>query len=223
MTVSVVVVANRRMETLGPILEAWKKQSPDVWLADCSGIRYTPPAGIHYVHFSPDPGNRTRHALAPLTEGDWVVKADDDVIPGPGLIEDFIRAGIDRGPCFLGVMGRRFEGPKYYGNTISSRAALIETPTRADFVGICTMAPRSVQSFDLRGCSSSIEELFQQCGAFPEVPKWVIVSKNYGHIKGADRPGCLCKDPKAQVEREAYYSKVWERCRAIRVGETANG
>jgi hypothetical protein len=89
---------------------------------------------------------------------------------------------------------------------------------RVDFVGICTASPRNFLSFDLKGCKSSIEEIFQQCGAFPTIPKWVFPTKNYGHTIGADRPGCLCKDPKAQAEREAYYSTVWEKCRNIRLG-----
>jgi hypothetical protein len=219
MNISVVVVAYRRMETLPALLSEWLRQSNDVWLADCSGVMFVPPRGVHHVRFSPDPGNRTRHALALLTEGDWIIKADDDVVPGPGLISDFKRVAEEKGPSFLGVMGRRFEGPKYYGNTISSRAVYITQPERVDFVGICTMAPRVVQAFDLKGCASSIEEIFQQCGSFPEVQKWTIPSKNYGHIKGADKPGCLCKNPIAQAEREAYYSKVWERCRNIRLGE----
>ena len=220
-TPSVVVVANRRMETLSPILSAWLKQSPDVWLADCSGRPFEAPAGVHHVRFSPDPGNRTRHALALLTEGDWVIKADDDFTPGPGLVEDFIQAAAKIGtPAFLGIMGRRFEGPKYYSNTISARAVYIAEPARVDFVGICTVTPRGFLAVDLRGCLSSIEELFIQCGAFPWVPKWVVPTKNYGHIPGADKPGCLCKNPVAQAERENYYSTVWEECRARRLGDT---
>jgi len=143
MHVSVVVVANRRMNTLYGILEEWKRQSPDVWLADCSGSSFVAPAGVNHVRFSPDPGNRTRHAVALLTSGGFVIKADDDFVPGPKLVEDFLRAGINRGPCFFGIMGRRFEGPRYYGNTISARANKITIPERVDFVGICTMSPRS--------------------------------------------------------------------------------
>lgn len=224
MKFSVVVVAYRRMDTLPGILSAWLSQSSDVWLADCSkdGARDIP-AGVHHVHFRPDPGNVTRHVLALLTENDWVVKADDDFIPGPYVLGDFMRAsGPERKPAFWGIMGRRFEGPRYYGNTISSRANKITEPVRVDFVGICTIAPRSVLAFDPRGCLSSIEDLFQQCGVFPEIPKFVYPSTSYSHILGADRPGCLCKNPKAQVEREIYYSKVWERCRSIRLGEGVN-
>lgn len=225
MKFSVVVVAYRRIDTLAGILSAWLGQSSDVWLADCSpGGAKDVPAAVHHVRFHPDPGNVTRHVLALLTENEWVVKADDDFLPGPRLLGDFMNAsGPDRRTAFWGIMGRRFEGPKYYGNTISARANKITEPARVDFVGICTMAPRAVLAFDPRGCLSSIEDLFHQCGAFPEVPKFVFPSTSYSHIPGADRPGCLCKNPKAQVEREIYYSKVWERCRAIRLGEGARG
>lgn len=165
--ISVVVVANRRMATLPEILEAWLELAGDVWLADCSGWVFKPPAGINHVRFSPDPGNRSRHALALLTAGDFVFKADDDFIPRPGLVEDFMAVWEAKRQAFYGVMGRRFEGPKYYGNTLQARGPLIQEPARVDFVGICTMAPRNLLAFDLRGCASSIEELYQQCGAFP--------------------------------------------------------
>lgn len=219
MNVSVVVVCNRRLTTLYGILGEWQKYSSDVWLADCSGLEFSPPPGVHWVRFKPDPGNRTRHAIALLTTGDMVIKADDDFVPGPFLVGDLWKGSdFGRKECFVGIMGRRFEGPKYYGNTISARANKIAAPEQVDFVGICTMSPRSVLAFDLRGCSSSIEELFQQCGAFPTVPKYAVPSLSYSHIPGADRPGCLCKDEKAQKEREAYYSTIWERCRELRLG-----
>jgi len=215
---SVVVVTLRRLSTLAAILEAWLKETPDVWLADCSGADFKAPRGVHHVRFSPDPGNKARHAVALMTEGEIVFKADDDFIPFPGLIEDFLKAFRAQGRAFYGIMGRYFNGPRYYGNTIQARANKITEPFRVDFVGICTMAPRDLIVFDPRECGSPFEELFYQCGIWPEVPKWVVPTVKYAHVPGSDRAGtCLCKDTAAQAVREAFYSKVWDRSRAERL------
>jgi len=206
--ISVVISTYRRLESLERILKAWLFQTPDVWLADSSG-KFKTELPIHHVRFSPDPGNKTRHAVALLTDGDYVIKADDDVIPKPGLIDAFIEhhdlCGI------LGLMGRTYEGPKYYGNTTPVRAREISEPKRVDMVGIVTFAPRNCLPFDLRGCKSSIEDIFWHNKVFPQVPKYVIPTDKYKQLPESNDKQCLFKSKAARIERQAFYEKYYGR------------
>ena len=204
--ISVVVSTYRRLENLERILGAWLFQTPDVWLADSSG-KFKTTLPINHVRFSPDPGNKTRHAVALLTAGDYVIKADDDVIPKPGLIEDFLEhyrlCGI------LGVMGRTYHGPKYYGNTKPVRAREISEPKKVDMVGIVTFSPRRYLPFDLRGCKSSIEDIFWHNKIFPTVPKYVIPTDRYKQLNESDDKQCLFRSKSARIERQAFYKTYY--------------
>jgi len=203
--VSVVVVCYRRVNSLDGILGAWLKQSPDVWLADCSGGKFKTQLPIKHVAFKRDPGNRARHAIALLTEGDLVIKADDDVMPEPGLIMDFLSAYREAGEGIYGLIGRRFVGPKYYGGTIFLGASKIGKLAEVDFAGVTTMAPRSLLPFDLIGCDTAIEDLFWQMKEYPEAKKYVIATRNYSNIPSSNDDECLFHDPQARAKREAFY------------------
>lgn len=204
--VSVVVVSYRRKENLGRIIPAWLSQTTDVWLCDCSreGIRYP---DINYAYFYPDPGNKARHAVSLLTNGDFVIKADDDVLPKPGLIKDFLDHSYLGG--ILGLMGRTFLGPIYYGKTGVYRAREISIPQRVGMVGILTFTPRQYLAFDLKGCLTSVEDLFWQMKAYPEAKKYVIPTKAYEQLPESNDAGCLFKNKKARAEREVFYSKYF--------------
>lgn len=219
MDVSVVVVTYRRLETLGPVLEAWLSQASEVWLADCSGVPFKAPDKVRHVRFSPDPGSKARHAMALMTNGDLVFKADDDVMPKAGLVDDFLATWKIYGTAFYGVHGRTFNGPAYYKNTVCYSARQIERPVQVDFVGVCTMCDRSLLAYDLKGCGTAIEDLFCQCGIWPQVKKIIVPTTNYVSLPDASGPGCLYYNRGARTEREAFYAKVWKQSRAARVGQ----
>jgi len=203
--VSVVIVCYRRLAGLEGILAAWLKQTPDIWLADCTGGRFKTKLPIKHIIFNPDPGNRARHALALLTQGRLVIKADDDVLPGPGLIQDFLKAYNFGGPAIYGLIGRRFLGPKYYGQTQFFKSATVEELTEVDFCGVVTMSPRDFLAFDLNNCSTAIEDLYWQMWAFPTAKKFVIPTKHYSNLAEANDKGCLFHDLKAREIRESFY------------------
>jgi len=212
--VSVVVSTYRRLENLERILAAWLTQVNDVWLADSSG-KFETKLPINHVRFSPDPGNKTRHAVALLTEGDYMIKADDDVLPKPGLIEALLNYSYLGG--ILGLMGRTFQGPRYYGNTTPFRAREITQPKEVDMVGILTFAPREFLAFDLRGCGTSIEDLFWHMKAFPRVKKFVVPTGAYEQLPESDDRECLFRNRTARVERERFYKTYYtEHCKWTR-------
>ena len=204
--VSVVISTYRRLENLERILAAWLQQTPDVWLADSSG-RFTTKLQVNHVRFSPDPGNKTRHAIALLTDGDYVIKADDDVLPRPGLVEAFLEHSHLVG--ILGLMGRAFHGDRYYGKTSVVRAREITQPKEVDMVGILTFSPRMYLPFDLRGCQSSIEDLFWHMKVFPLISKHVIPTDKYEQLPESEDANCLFRNKAARITREVFYQKYY--------------
>jgi glycosyltransferase involved in cell wall biosynthesis len=204
--VSVVISTYRRLKNLPAILTAWLMQTNDVWLADSSG-KFETSLAIRHVRFSPDPGNIARHALALLTEGDYVIKADDDVFPKPGLVEAFLNYSNLDG--ILGLMGRTFHGPLYYGNTKVIRAREISKPAKVDMVGIVTFSPRKYLAFDLRGCLTSVEDLYWHMKIYPHIKKYAIPTKAYEQLPESNDARCLFKSTTARREREAFYQKYY--------------
>jgi glycosyltransferase involved in cell wall biosynthesis len=204
--VSIVIPTYRRLENLERILVAWLVQSPDVWLCDSSG-KFETNLPINHVRFSPDQGIPARHAISILAQGDYVIKADDDVLPKPGLIEDFLRFTHLDG--IFGVMGREFLGDRYYEKTRVYRSREILQPVEAGMLGILTFAPRKYLVFDLQGCTSGTEDLWWHMKAFPKVIKYVIPTKNYKQLPESNDAECHFKNPKIRAERQSFYQKYY--------------
>jgi len=211
MTASVVLMAFRRLDRIPEILATWLKQTPDVWLCDCSlhGVKIVP-QGVNIARFRPDPGNRVRHAVATITNGDIVIKADDDIMPLPGLVADFLKWGEKLGPCVMGIHGRTFHGPDYYRDTTMHAAHMIAAPLKVDFVGIITAAYRRYLPMDLKDCGTPIEDLYWHSHCYPRAPKFVIPTKAYNNSLPESRDaGRLCADAPGRAMRRAFYTKCW--------------
>ena len=206
--VSVVVVTYRRLLNLERILQAWLAQTSDVWLCDC-GLDFKTNLPVKIARFHPDPGSKTRHAVALLTDGDYVIKADDDALPKDGLIEDFLKAWDITGKAILGLHGRKFHGGSYYRNTSALAASRLNNLQRVDFVGRVTFTSREFLSFDLMGCLSPTEDLFWQMKAFPEIPKWVIPTKRYINLPEGNDKGALFLNKEARKIREEFYREYY--------------
>jgi len=212
MRTSVVVVTYRRLASLWRILEAWRNESADVWLCDCSknGVQDVP-AGVKVVRAVPDPGNRIRHAVALMTDGDLVIKADDDVLPRPGLAADFVAAYEKTGPAILGVHGRTFQGRDYYRSTTIVGARDITEPTRVGFVGVVTASPRPFLAMDLRDCGTEIEDLYSQMKAYPGVCKYVIPTDRFITLPESTDAGRLCASSTGRAVRQKFYELLYVR------------
>lgn len=205
---SVVVITYRRLSNLEKILQAWLAQTNDVWLCDC-GLDFKADLPVKIARFHPDPGNKARHAIALLTDGDYVIKADDDLLPKPGLIKDFIDNWDRSGGGILGLHGRKFNGESYYKNTTVFKASCINKLAEVDFVGICTFTSRGNLVFDFKGCESPIEDLFWQMKAYPSVRKWVIPTKNFADLPECFDKGCLFYNNQAREIRENFYKEYY--------------
>lgn len=213
MNVSVVVVAYRRFGHMEKLLAGWLRQTPDVWLCDCSKDGFKTSLPVKIVHAWPDPGNKIRHAVALLTAGDLVIKADDDIIPGATLVAQFVKAYEAKGDAIYGIHGRRFHGPRYY-----TRDTQLFGPGNAngvqevDFVGVITASPRKYLPMDLRRCHTEIEDLYWQMEVYPSVKKYVIGTKDVYHLPECMDAGRLCgtAGPSRRI-RQLYYQEMYRK------------
>jgi len=209
MITSVVVLTYRRYKDLDAVLKAWLSETPDVWLCDC-GHGFQTNLPIKIVKINPDPGSKSRHAVALLTSGDFVIKADDDVIPLPGFIKDVQNGWINAGSNGIcGVIGRQFNGESYYKNTLFHASNKIDKIQTVDFVGVITFSPRKHLAFDLKNCQTPIEDLYWQMKAFPNVPKYVIPTKKYINLGSSRDANRLFRDEKARITRETFYKEYY--------------
>jgi len=206
--VSVIIMTYRRLLNLEKILQAWLIQTPDVWLVDSSN-KFTTDLPIHHVRFSPDPGSKIWHAVALLTEGDLVVKACDDVLPKPGLLDDLVKGWQQVKGGMVGIYGRKLKGPSYYKNTVPFAANRISSPQKVGFIGNTTLTPRQYLVFDLKGCLTPVEDIFWHMKAFPEVPKWIIPTKQYVNLSESNDKDCLFHNSKAREIRERFYREYY--------------
>lgn len=206
--ISVIVVTYRRLSKLEEILQAWLLQTQDVWLADSSN-KFETELPINHVRFSPDPGNKTWHAIALLTEGDFVVKACDDVLPKPGFLDDLIKGWQTVKGGMVGIYGKKFLGPNYYKDTIPIIANRISSPQKADFIGNTTLTPRQYLAFDLKGCLSPVEDLFWHVKAFPGVPKWIIPTRRYVNLPESQDKDCIFFNKTAREIRGKFYREYY--------------
>ncbi len=210
MKLSAVVVTFRRLEKLEQVLAGWLEQTDDVWLCDCSQQGFKTALPVKIVRAQPDPGNRIRHAVALLAAGDLVFKADDDLVPLPGLAQDFLAAVEAKGDGIYGIHGRQFQGPRYYGQTKMWGTGNTRALTRVDFVGVLTCAPRKYLPLDLRGCASEVEDLFWQMAWYPQAPKWVVPTTHVRRLPESFDAGRLCGDPRGRQIRQRFY-ETWYR------------
>lgn len=206
--VSVVVVTYRRLDRLDEVLRAWLSETPDVWCCDCSKEGFKTELPINIVRAVPDPGNKIRHAVAMMTDGDFVFKADDDLKPLSGLTADFLRQYPGEGVA--GIHGRTFHGPDYYQDTRMVSCKHIQEPTRVDFLGLITFAPREYLGMDLRGCESAIEDLYWLNFFNRSIPKWVIPTCNFEQLPSSRDDGRLCANKQARAVRREFYRRCWE-------------
>ncbi|MCJ7828595.1 MAG: hypothetical protein MUP81_02510 [Dehalococcoidia bacterium] len=217
MNISVVVVTYRRFGQLDSILAAWLKETPDVWLCDCSPGGFKVDLPVNIIRATPDPGNRIRHAVALLTDGDLVIKSDDDVMPQAGIGADFVKYMATLGPAILGIHGRVFRGPDYYHDTTICIATNITQPQAVDFAGIMTCAPREFLPMDLRGCGSEIEDLFWQMEQYPKTKKYVIATNKFHLLPESQGQDRLCLKPESRAIRQRYYERLYVRHYKARV------
>lgn len=226
--ISVVLGAHRRLDTFVSTLQAWAgmQEVDEVLVADCTDgkLDWRPLLSFAtFASFTMDMGNRARHALALLTQGDLVIIADDDVLPHDGFVKELFTGYCAVGQKgIVGVIGRTFAGPSYYKNATFYSSKNITAPVATDFVGVVYLCGRDALSYDLRDMDNSINDLHWCLRALPHIPKHVVPALSYTNLPSSSDTQCLFHNPKARQVREEWFAKYgWPRCKAYKVEGTA--
>lgn len=213
MSVSVVVTTYKRYDSLNDILRAWlsQKHVTEVILAN-GGKFFKTELPIKQHLFTPDYGNKIRFFSARLCENDFIILADDDIIPKEGLVSDMLDAQKQSNSFFVGVMGKRFDADEYM-DCSHFRADAVDKITNVDFVGVCYLTHSSVLNSNnfnpLHIPHRAIDDLFFQCNIFKQVKKSVLKTDKYlDKYPECEEEGSISKDADAKNIRWKYFKEV---------------
>jgi hypothetical protein len=225
-TISVIIMTHDRRGSVAEVCAAWMKQPVDqVWLVDGGDPKVLPSysnAGntalyamatdsrFEYWPLWKDHGTRTDYALALLTDGDFIILADDDVLPEPGFAKDLHDGFHAAGGDIVGIMGRQFNGPRYYEDTRYFRADAVTQPLQVGFVGVVYFASRALFGFDTRGMGRNVDDLWWQMRERPDARKWVVPSKSYRDLPCSMR-GMFHDNGRLRKQREIFYRECYEK------------
>ena len=210
--ISVIITTYRRFKNLERIYLAWLEQPVDeVWILNGNKnvqLDYgNHPKGTIF-NMPRDFGTKMDYAFALLTEGDYIILADDDVLPKKGFAEDLLRGWKEVGDGIVGILGRKFTGSRY-GQCHVYLAKKINKPMRVDFCGIIYFAPRKYFGFDVRGMPRNCDDLWWHMKEFPDVPKYVVPSKNYENLPECRDKTAMCKNKDLRSERRQFFHKYF--------------
>ena len=209
MKISIVLSTYKRLETLEEILEAWLSldQVGKVFLCDCSN-KFETKLPIVHIKFNKDLGNKTMNAAALLTQEDFVILADDDIMPQKNLISDLYSGYKKAGEnCLVGFMGRKFKDNNYL-HTEQIWAYQIDYPVQVDMLGILYFTPRKYLICDLKGMENSINDLYWTAEKMQEVKKFVVPTKNVKQLSVGLKG--LWTNEKSKKNRHDYYKELFE-------------
>ena len=202
-TVSAIITTYRRYATLDEVVASWLAPPvAQLWVLD-GGAGYKPRVMADprlLVFLMPaDLGTKMDYAFALLTEGDLVCLADDDIVVSPGFLPDLERCGAERGGI-VGVIGRTFHGPVYWGQTKFFRASDLLEPARVGFVGCIYLAPRELFGVDVRGAL--------------ELPRRMVLVTKHGQntnlLKRGKAHPVFTAEEKLRLDAYRDDGKVWK-------------
>lgn len=209
-----VVIATHpaRYGTVGQVVRAWLglKEIDDVILAiGGQGGGHSIPWEVKVHNYDPDPGNKIRFASGKLAKNQRIILADDDVIPKPGLIDDYLKARIKlfRSP-FMGILGKKFDNPEYLKCT-HYRADEINEVKEVGFVGVMYFINTWKLNFSMQGLNHiAIDDLYWQLLCYPDKKKYVFPTKNYEDLwPTCNDKTAIFKNMDNRKVRQDFYKK----------------
>jgi hypothetical protein len=208
--ITVIITTYRRYTHLSKIVDGWQAQCPNVIIAN--GGKWFNKPGVPQVVYNPDPGNKIRFSAAIISLTDYVLLADDDVMPLPGLVNDFIKWGDKYPDAILGVIGRLMTDPLYWKCPFI-RASKLTEPLETAFVGVLYFSHRKYMLMDLSHFKHrALDDLNWQLVEFPNVKKYVIPTKNYQNIlELCNDKQSIFKTPESRGVREKFWCKEYKR------------
>jgi hypothetical protein len=158
-----------------------------------------------------DFGTRMDYSLATLCDSDFIILADDDVLPKLGFVNDLYNGWRQVGGGIVGIIGRLFKGSHYRHNTIFYKSSHVTTPVKTDFVGVIYFSERNLFGFDTRGMHNNCDDLWWQMKIFPEIQKHVVPSKNYVNLPESNDRNCMFNNKEYAEIRQTFYEEYFNK------------
>lgn len=227
-TISVIITNYRRFKNINAICRAWLDQPvEEVILLDCSDkarkkVKNINDSRFSIISFTKDYGTKTDYAIALLTQGKYIILADDDVLVKEGFVED-LYSWQRKLKGIVGIIGRTFHGEHYRRDTTYYRSDKLDKPKRVGFVGVIYYSPRHFFGFDCKGMDNINDDVWWQMKVFPKELKWVIPTKKYKdlpeandsqslfHANFKERQKRLDFYKKYYLKNKEIYDKLWEK------------
>ena len=210
-SISVLITTYCRYKTLDRVILGWLAQSADqIWVIDGGGsfkTQYKDPRLLVF-NMPCDLGTKMDYAFALLTEGDLICLADDDVLIKPDFLNALYNTWKLKGGI-VGILGRTFHGPVYWGDTTFYRASLLKVPQRVDFCGVVYFASRELFGFDVRGLPRNCDDLWWEMKIHSKVPKHVAATAKYENLPCAKDGTAMYKTPSLRKQREDFYREYY--------------
>ena len=214
MNVTVIIPCYKRFEQLEEIINAWlaQKEVNDVIVLDNSGMWKTK-LPVLVINVSENLGPQGKYPIAHWAKNEWVLFADDDIMPKPGLVEDLIKcSGRNR---VVSIIGRIFDSKTYYaqGNsrgTSGFRGENLDKPMRVDWVGGgCTLTHRDLCNVNTRDCPAmEVDDMWWQTHIRHKAELYVAPTSKYEFMEENYDSNALHLSPNVKMYREKYY-RTW--------------
>lgn len=209
LSISVIITVWRRFKYLPEIISGWCAQADELIIWDNSGNFKTHGIAdnVLVINSSRNLGDPAKFQAVTLAKNDWVIIADDDVLPKPGLVSE-LRDAIQKLSHYLwedrifGYFGRMLL-PHSYRESPTIQGTDIKTVTEVPWIGQLYFGHRSNFIFDSPYWISSIlsdlywiQYLREKKGERPQI--CILPSQIY---KQTDE----CRDKNSIYCEEGFY------------------
>jgi len=209
-TFSVIITTYRRYDTLSDVIQGWLNNNVDqLWVIDNSNkfkLRTEHVGKVVLFSMPIDLTTRVDYSFATLTDGDFVICADDDAVVQSGFVEDMYNGWKKVGGGIVGVIGRQFTSETYM-KCKHFRANKISEPVRTGSIGIIYVSPREYFGFDTRNMETIDDDMWWLMNKRPDVPKHVVPSNKWISLPTGSDKNCLFHAPPSerQIRQDCYY------------------
>jgi hypothetical protein len=201
--ISVLITSYKsRFSTLDQVIQSWTAQPVDeIWVIDDGNNFSTKIKDSRLLIFNmpKDFETKSDYALASLTEGDYIIFADDDVIVRNNFSVDLYIAANKTNGGIVGVIG-------YNGRRLK-RSWSVKELTRVFWVGIVIMIPRKYICFDVRGMHKNCDDLWLCMKIHRNINKYVVPTKNYINLSISRNSTALTNQKELKKARQDFFDK----------------
>jgi len=204
--VTVVITCFQRFKNLEKVLQSWLDQEEvdEVILFDNSGS-YKTDLPVIVINVSKNYGPIARFVASQFVKNDWILFADDDILPKSNFIKDLLKySGENK---IVGVLGRRLIGSTYYSSQMDS-ANNVTVPSQVDYLcGIIMLTDRKNSLVDIQKCPNwyYIEDWWWERETGKKC--YVVPTKNWELLPESNDTNALHCTKEIHEVREEYFKK----------------